>query len=148
MMEAPRDYEEDPLRKYENWSVYLHESQTYLGRSYIALARGGEIDPFTETTDDEQAELLLIVNSLKSSIDKLYQPDLINYANLRNTWQHCHWHVIPRYKTVRNVLGHTFEDSNWGKNYAPYAKTTIPTIVFDKIKTDLSAELMNEQNIE
>lgn len=141
MTETPHDYDADLLRQYENWAVYLHENQTYLGRTYVALARDGEVDPFTDTTTEEQSELLVVMRGLKTALDRLYQPDLLNYANLRNTWKHCHWHVIPRYGTSRLVLGHTFEDLSWGKNYAPYPDSTVPNEVYEKIKTDLSTEL-------
>jgi diadenosine tetraphosphate (Ap4A) HIT family hydrolase len=141
MSEVAHDYETDLLRQYENWGVYLHENQTYLGRTYIALARDGEVDPFTDTTVNEQSELLVVVNGLKTALDRLYQPDLLNYANLRNTWNHCHWHVVPRYATERTIMGHVFEDPNWGKNYAPYPNAELPPEVYEKVKTDLSTEL-------
>jgi diadenosine tetraphosphate (Ap4A) HIT family hydrolase len=141
MSDASHDYEADLLRQYENGGVYLHENQTYLGRSYISLARDGEVDPFTDTTPDEQSELLVVVSGLKTALNKLYQPNLLNYANLRNTWKHCHWHVIPRYNSERVVLGHAFEDPNWGKNYAPYPDFPVPDDVYEKIKTDLSTVL-------
>lgn len=143
MSEAGYDYEANLLRQYENWNVYLHESQTYLGRTYIALARDGEIDPFTDTTLDEQAELRDIVGAIKTALERLYQPDLLNYANLRNTWRHCHWHIIPRYSKSRVVLGHTFEDPNWGRNYAPYPATALSEEVYEKVKLDLASELTN-----
>jgi len=143
MSEAIHNYEANLLCQYENWGVYLHENQTYLGRTYIALARGGEVDPFTDTTSDEQSELLVVVSGIKSALDKLYQPDLLNYANLRNTWQHCHWHVVPRYSMSRVVLGHTFEDPNWGRNYAPYPDTVLSRDVYERVKTDLATELNN-----
>lgn len=144
MPESLHDYNADILRDYENWSVYLHENQTYLGRTYIALARDGEIDPFTETTAEEQSELLVVISGLKTALSKLYQPNLLNYANLRNTWHHCHWHVIPRYAESREVLGHVFEDLNWGKNYAPVPDSTLSDEVYEKIKADLATELASK----
>jgi diadenosine tetraphosphate (Ap4A) HIT family hydrolase len=141
MSETSHDYNADLLREYENWGVYLHENQTYLGRTYVALSRDGEVDPFTDTTAEEQSELLVVVSGLKAALNRLYQPDLLNYANLRNTWKHCHWHVVPRYHTNRVVLGHAFEDPNWGHNYAPYSISTVPGDVYEKIRTDLITEL-------
>jgi diadenosine tetraphosphate (Ap4A) HIT family hydrolase len=141
MPETSHDYEANLLRQYENWAVYLHENQTYLGRSYIALARDGEVDPFTDTTTEEQSELIVVVAGLKTALNALYRPDLLNYANLRNTWNHCHWHVVPRYATGRTVMGHAFEDPNWGKNYAPYPDARLPSEVYEKVKTDLVTEL-------
>lgn len=141
MTDPGKSYEANLLKKYENWDVYLHENQTYLGRTYIALAREGEVDPFIDTTPVEQSELLIVVNGIKASLNKLYQPNLLNYTNLRNTWRHCHWHIIPRYETYRTIMGYTFEDPNWGKNYAPYPQAKIPEEVYTKIKVDLATEL-------
>lgn len=141
-MSAETDpYHANLLRSYDNWDLYLHESQTYLGRSYIALKRDGEIDPFTDTTPDEQDELYFVVNSFKRTLDNLYQPDLLNYANLRNTWNHCHWHVIPRYQTPRIAHGQTFIDNNWGKNYAPYGEIELSNSALNSIRADLRNEL-------
>jgi len=141
MSEPAHDYQADILRTYENWAVYLHPRQTYLGRSYVALARGGDVDPFTETTAEEQSELLVVVSGLKTALHTLYQPDRLNYANLRNVWLHCHWHVIPRYESARTVLGHVFEDQNWGGDYAPDPGTELPSEVYEQVKTDLATEL-------
>ena len=134
-------YEDNLLQRYDNWAVYLHENQTYLGRSYIALAREGEVDPFTDTTPAEQTEFLVVVSGLRTALSNLYQPDLVNYANLRNTWHHCHWHVIPRYSEGRTVQGQAFVDPNWGKNYAPYPQLYLPAGVHERIRNDMSTEL-------
>ncbi len=141
MTESFHDYEADKLKIYDNWSVYLHENQSYLGRSYIALNRDGEVDPFMQTTPEERSELLLVVSGLKAALDKLYQPNRLNYANLRNTWLHCHWHVIPRYQAERVIAGHQFDDPNWGGNYAPAHERQIPEEVYEVIYTDMATEL-------
>lgn len=135
-------FEKNIVHEYEHWAVFLHESQTYLGRTYIALNRDGEVDPFTDTTVEEQEELFTIVGGLKKALDTLYRPDLLNYANLRNTWNHCHWHVIPRYETERNLYNEVFTDPNFGKNYAPYPKHEISLELFRKIQYDLRDELI------
>ena len=64
------DFEADKLGDYTHWKLYLHESQRYLGRSYISLAREGDIDPFTDTTNDERAEFLTIVTGLKTVLSE------------------------------------------------------------------------------
>lgn len=147
-MAEPRDYEQDILRRFDNWSVYLHEDQSYLGRSYIALSRGGdneEMDPFIDTYPEEQEEFHLIVRGLKTVLDELYSPTRLNYANLRNTWHHNHWHVIPRYEGhdsgLRIVNGFEFRDLNPGKNYAPSPKVLVPTDVIAQIQSDMTAGL-------
>lgn len=148
MTAESRDFEQDKLRQFESWAVYLHEDQTYLGRTYIALERGGdqeEMDPFLDTTTVEKEELTTIAQGLKLALDELYQPTRLNYSNLRNHWHKCHWHVVPRYEGEdqghRVVDGFSFYDLNPGKHYAPSLKIDVPENVFVTIKTDLTQAL-------
>lgn len=141
MSEVAVDYEANLLREYDHWAVYLHENQRYLGRTYIALAREGDIDPFTETTQSEQSELLTIVSGLRTVLHDLYQPVRLNYDNLRNAWHHCHWHVIPRYDAPRLIEGVEFIDENPGKNWSPYNDFPIPESVQAKIRSDIAEAL-------
>ncbi len=135
------DWSEYLLKKYKFWEIYLHDDQTYLGRCVIALNRDGNLDPFAETTVDERQEFEVIMADLQKVLKTLYQPDMFNYANLRNVWHHCHWHVIPRYKTTREVLNQEFIDTNWGKNYTPRESLAIDQKVVMKIRDDLRLQL-------
>ena len=56
-MPEPIDYEKYELKRYQYWTTYLHYNQVYLGRCYIALNRMGNLDPYTDTTANERAEL-------------------------------------------------------------------------------------------
>src|SRR5665648_20433 len=135
------DYEKYLLKSYKYWTTYLHYNQVYLGRCYIALNRPGNIDPYLETTSEEKAELEVIISEIHKALDDLYQPDIYNYANFRNTWPKCHWHVIPRYHDPRIIDGQTFSDENWGRNYAPYDKKfVISDSLFHDILNNFSAK--------
>lgn len=143
-------FEQYRLAEFEHWGVFLHEDQSYLGRNYVALNRGEEgeeNDPFLNTTSDEQGEFLTIISGVKVVLDELYQLTRLNYANLRNTWHHNHWHVIPRYETpedgLRIVGGHEFRDLNQGRNYAPSPKHEVPAEVVMKIRDDMSEGLVS-----
>jgi diadenosine tetraphosphate (Ap4A) HIT family hydrolase len=136
------DYEKHSLKAYRHWTVYLHHNQAYLGRCYIALNREGNIDPYLETTLEEKGELEVVITEIHKVLNELYQPDIYNYANFRNTWPRCHWHIIPRYNKNREIDGQVFNDDNWGKNYAPYnRKFMISEGVFGKILYDFSTKL-------
>jgi epoxide hydrolase-like predicted phosphatase len=52
----------------------------------------------------------------------LFQPDKMNYAALSNTSPKIHVHIVPRYSDSRGFGGVIFQDTRWGKNYAPYDK--------------------------
>jgi diadenosine tetraphosphate (Ap4A) HIT family hydrolase len=136
------DYEKYPLKQYKYWTTYLHYNQAYLGRCYIALNRSGNLDPYTDTTAEERTELETVITETQAALDALYQPGLYNYANFRNTWPRCHWHVIPRYETHRTIDGQEFTDKNWGKNYAPYDRGfSVAEELFQKIQKDITQAL-------
>lgn len=141
------DYERLKIREYAHWTVYLAESQYYLGRMYIWSKRDppGLKDIFRDTTEAEWNELRAIGKDLEKALGALFQPDLINWASLGNEEKHghhCHMHVVPRYKTVRNFLGIAFVDANWGKNWAPYSKDfTITEKALERIKDAIVEQL-------
>ncbi len=143
-MDQEIDYTKYIIKDFIYWRVYLHMSQIYLGRCYIALKRDGNLDPYTDTTEAERTELQSIIVKIQQALIKLYQPDMFNYANLRNVWHHCHWHIIPRYKEQRVMNGQRFVDENWGKNYAPIRSDFHASDqLLNKMKTDLLV-LLNE----
>jgi diadenosine tetraphosphate (Ap4A) HIT family hydrolase len=142
MSNTLENYENNLLSSYEHWTTYLHPSQAYLGRSYIALNREGYLDPYRDTTKAEKYELDVAVNDIYVALMKLYKPDKFDYTNFGNEWKHCHLHVIPRYKTPREVNNEKFEDNNWGGNYSPYEKNSeISAQTFDIIKGAIKSEL-------
>jgi diadenosine tetraphosphate (Ap4A) HIT family hydrolase len=144
METVPRDYEQDVISDFEFWQLSLHENQSYLGRSIVALKRGSDedVDPFDDTLEAERAELTVIMSGLKLVLSELYAPTRLNYANLRNQWLHCHWHVIPRYEEPENGLriveGIEFFDYNKGRNYAPAPSVELPRAVFNQIRLDIA----------
>lgn len=105
----------------EHWSVFVHESQYYLGRTYIAS--NSDIDKgILELSLGEATEFFSTASMLTSSVEALFQPDRMNYAYFGNEWNHLHIHFIPRYQSSREFDGIVFEDHRWGRNYAPYDK--------------------------
>lgn len=119
---TPTDpYERFLIRGFRYWELYLHQNQVYLGRCYLALRREDAEDPFIDCTVPEQGELGdILAFRLIPALERLFQLDKPNYANLRNVWPRCHWHVIPRYAIPRTFAGETFTDERWGHNWSPY----------------------------
>ena len=79
---------------------------------------------FSEITDEESAELRIVIREYEDSMKNLWNPDFMNYAWLANLIAqhggHGHLHLIPRYKEPRMFAGIEFTDGRWGKNYSPY----------------------------
>jgi diadenosine tetraphosphate (Ap4A) HIT family hydrolase len=129
------------IKAFDHWTVYLNESQCYLGRVYI-WAREPELVDLMDITDKEQKELFEIGRKLKGALDALYEPDLFNWAALGNITPHCHVHVIPRYASRRERYGMTFVDDRWGKNYTPYnSDFKVPETVLFSIRDEIAFQL-------
>ena len=119
-----RDYETLKIASYEHWTVYVHESQYFLGRCYIWSKRPGLVD-LTDTTTKEWDELKTIGQEIKGALTRTFSPDFFNWAALGNVSPQCHLHLIPRYASPRTFTGHTFTDRLWGANYASYDKSFV-----------------------
>jgi diadenosine tetraphosphate (Ap4A) HIT family hydrolase len=137
------DYDNLIIKRYPLWTLYLHQSQVYLGRCYLALNRDGNLDPFRDCTHEEKAELdEIIAGSLFPALARLFRPEMLNYDNLRNVWPHCHWHLITRYENPVRFAGIEFTDRNWGKNWSPYDREVqIPDTTLLEIRGAIATEL-------
>jgi|SRR5579859_1379894 len=117
---SERSYSEYLIKDYTYWTLYLHENQCYIGRTYLVAKIDGKNKDFMDMDSDEIKEFFMIGRQLKKALHKLFIPDKMNYASLGNIFEHLHIHFIPRYKSQRTFLGEEFIDKQWGKNYAPY----------------------------
>lgn len=113
------DYERFRVKDYKHWSVFVHENQYYLGRTYAWAKREGVVD-LMDATEEEQKEFFIIGRAIKNALVQLFRPDLMNYAALTNEARHLHVHIVPRYASPRTFDGMEFIDERWGQNYAPY----------------------------
>ncbi|PIR90977.1 hypothetical protein COU03_03465 [bacterium (Candidatus Gribaldobacteria) CG10_big_fil_rev_8_21_14_0_10_41_12] len=109
-------YEQNKIKDYQHWTVYVHENQSYLGRCVIACKRA-KADDLANASQEELLEFLRIINELKNALQKAFQTDWFNYSFLGNADQHLHCHFIPRYQTERVFEGIVFKDELWGHNY-------------------------------
>ena len=117
-------YKQFIVKEYKHWTLLIHDDQRYLGRAYVWLVREGGMQRLSEITDEESAELRIVIREYEDSMKNLWNPDFMNYAWLANLIAqhggHGHLHLIPRYKEPRMFAGIEFTDGRWGKNYSPY----------------------------
>lgn len=110
------------IKRYQYWTVFLHESQCYIGRVYLLAHENPDRD-FLGIEGEERQEFFQIGRSIKQALAALFRPDRINYAMLSNKFEKLHVHLIPRYQTPRFFQGIKFVDARWGQNYAPYDRS-------------------------
>lgn len=121
------DYEQLKIKSYKHWEVYLHENQCYVGRVFILLKEEGHenVEDFLAIDGEVREEFFQIGEEVKEALKILFKPDRMNYAALSNVSAKIHVHCVPRYKEGREFDGKTFNDTRWGKNYAPYDRTFV-----------------------
>lgn len=133
------DFDRLRIKDYENWSVFLNENQCYLGRICLVAKREDAMD-FIEMTIAEREEFFHAGEDVNRTLRVLFQPDLMNYASLGNSFRHLHVHFIPRYSSKRIFHNIEFTDARWGKNYEPYDRSfKLSDENLDKIKIALQA---------
>jgi len=108
------------IKDFNNWTLYLHKSQYYLGRCKLALKR--HIEDITETTQEERNELFNLLKKIRKVIIDLFGADHFNYYSAGNISPHVHMHVIPRYNHEVEFEGHRFKDENWGRPHSFYPR--------------------------
>ena len=142
MCSNPEEYKKFQIKEYTYWKIELHGNQCYLGRCIVMLKR--HIEDLFEISPDERDELFQIVPLLKESLNKSFNPDMLNYTSLGNEVQHLHLHVIPRYKTTRQFADADFNDKRWGSNPSPYDKNfKVTDDVYNEIVKTISLNLEN-----
>lgn len=134
------------IKEYRCWTLYLHEYQNYLGRSYAWLRRDGEMQRLSKLTGDERDELFeTVFPEYEEAVHTLWSPDHMNYAWLGNEIEthggHGHMHLIPRYERAVTFCEYGFQDPRWGHNYAPYFKRNLSDDVLFKIRDVIQKEL-------
>lgn len=133
------------IKEYQYWTLSISDEQRYLGRSYVWLVREGGMQRFSEVTDEEMAELRVILKEYEAAMQKIWQPDFMNYAWLANLFHehggHGHMHLIPRYASSRTFEGLEFTDDRWGKNSMPSTPFSTSEEMVFKVRDALKKEL-------
>ena len=134
------DFSKYKIKEYFHWSVFIHSNQGYLGRCIVWCKRENALD-LTDATPEEQKELFLILHELRVAIQKVFEPDWLNYAFLGNETRHLHGHVIPLYAKPKTFEGVVFEDRLYGHNYKTDHSFSLPNEVLEKIRLSLKEAL-------
>ncbi len=115
----------------KHWKITYWMNQAYLGRSLIISKR--HFGNYEEMTNEEADEYREILRQYLPALKKTFGATHFNVAYLMNQAYraekadpprkdghpnpHFHWHVIPRYDSIRTFNEQTFEDPDFGNSF-------------------------------
>ncbi len=76
--------------------VFIFKEQTYHGRCLVAY--NGHVDDLNLLSDEERNAFMADVAKVTRAMQKVFNPDKINYGAYSDTLSHLHFHLIPKYK--------------------------------------------------
>ncbi len=75
--------------------VFIFKEQTYRGRCLVAY--NGHVDDLNVLSDEERNAFMTDVAKVTKAMQKVFNPDKINYGAYADTLQHLHFHLVPKY---------------------------------------------------
>ena len=76
--------------------VYLFKEQSHPGR--VILAHKKHVGDMTELTPEERAAYFEDIAKVSAALQKVFNPQKINYGAYGDTGHHLHFHLVPKYK--------------------------------------------------
>jgi diadenosine tetraphosphate (Ap4A) HIT family hydrolase len=135
------DYSKFLIKRYKNWSVFVHGNQSYLGRCVVWCDREDAIQ-LTDANSEEQEELFIILKELKFASEKAFGGEWFNFSFLGNAEPHLRAHFIPRYSSHKDFEGEVFKDERWGHHYKKPNDNFVTTPeVLEKIRLKMKEHL-------
>jgi diadenosine tetraphosphate (Ap4A) HIT family hydrolase len=84
---------------------------------YVRVLTQKHIKEFSDLSDDEAINLMMLVKKIEKIIIETLNPDKVNIASLGNMVPHMHVHIIPRFKNDPWWPGATFCEKQREFNY-------------------------------
>ena len=75
--------------------MFIFKEQTYHGRCLVAYDK--HVDDLNLLSDEERNSFMSDVAKVTRAMQKVFNPDKINYGAYSDTLEHLHFHLIPKY---------------------------------------------------
>ncbi len=75
--------------------LFVFKEQTYHGRCLVAYNK--HVDDLNLLSDEERNAFMADVVRATRAMQKVFNPDKINYGAYSDTLSHLHFHLIPKY---------------------------------------------------
>lgn len=76
--------------------VFLFKEQTYHGRCLVAYDK--HVNDLNELPETERNAFMADVTKVTRVMQKLFNPEKINYGAYADTLSHLHFHLVPKYQ--------------------------------------------------
>ena len=120
-------YPHSVLRDFDHWTVLLRPKQATLGA--LVLACKQPVNEFGQVSAEGFAELQRVIKALEQALKQAFAYDKLNYLMLMMVDPDVHFHVLPRYATVKQFAGLDFADPAWpGPPEITYCTETDSTV--------------------
>ncbi|MCQ2129248.1 MAG: HIT family protein [Bacteroidaceae bacterium] len=93
--------------------AFLFKEQTYRGRCLVAY--NGHVNDLNELSDEERNAFMADVATMTRAMQRVFNPEKINYGAYSDKLSHLHFHLAPKYVDGPDYGG-TFQ-MNPGKVY-------------------------------
>lgn len=75
--------------------AFLFKEQTYHGRCLVAY--NGHVNDLNELSDEERNAFMADVADVTRAMQKVFNPEKINYGAFSDKLSHLHFHLAPKY---------------------------------------------------
>ena len=75
--------------------AFIFKEQTYHGRCLVAY--DGHVNDLNELTDEERNAFMSDVVKVTRAMQKVFNPEKINYGAYSDRLSHLHFHLAPKY---------------------------------------------------
>ncbi len=75
--------------------AFLFKEQTYRGRSLVAY--NGHVNDLNELDDDQRNAFMADVARVTRAMQRVFNPEKINYGAYSDKLSHLHFHLAPKY---------------------------------------------------
>jgi diadenosine tetraphosphate (Ap4A) HIT family hydrolase len=99
------------LREFEHWLVLLRPAQVTLGS--LVLAAKSAVTAYHQLSREAFAEQAEAVTEIERALTAFTAYERINYLMLMMVDPNVHFHLIPRYSSMREWNGIEFPDAGW-----------------------------------
>jgi diadenosine tetraphosphate (Ap4A) HIT family hydrolase len=125
------------IATYQHWLILARPQQPVLGATVLLCKDAAKA--FSQISPAAFAELSQVTRDLEAALKAAFDPDKLNYLMLMMVDPDVHFHVLPRYLTVRHFAGSEHKDVFWPRPVDLTQPQTVDAALVDTVRDRLKA---------